>query len=210
MSKETRMTSRIPAGSRGLALAAAVLLSSAASEPASAQTALSGNQIIQTMNSAARAAPPGLSAALIRQAVQQHMIDNPGMPITWKPLELLDSLAQVDVQIQFALNSAIIRPESYATIGSIADALHHPVLGGYKFVVTGNTDTTGNRKDNLALSQARADAVVEALTTTYRVDPARVEAVGLGQEALQDVKNPKNPINRRVQLINIGKYLPGK
>ncbi|WP_018181514.1 OmpA family protein [Kaistia granuli] len=204
------MTSRIPAGSRGLALAAAVLLASAASGPASAQTALSGNQIIQTMNSAARAAPPGLSAALIRQAVQQHMIDNPGMPITWKPLELLDSLAQVDVQIQFALNSAIIRPESYATIGSIADALHHPVLGGYKFVVTGNTDTTGNRKDNLALSQARADAVVEALTTTYHVDPARVEAVGLGQEALQDVKNPKNPINRRVQLINIGKYLPGK
>jgi OOP family OmpA-OmpF porin len=178
--------------------------------PASAQTALSGNQIVQTMGSAARAAPPGLSAALIRQAVQQHMIDNPGMPITWKPLELLNNLAQIDVQIQFALNSAIIRPESYSTIGSMADALHHPVLGGYKFVVTGNTDTTGNRKDNLALSQARADAVVEALTTTFSVDPARVEAVGLGQEALEDVKNPKNPINRRVQLINIGRYLPGK
>ena len=177
---------------------------------ASAQTALSGDQIVQTMGSAARAAPPGLSAALIRQAVQQHMIDNPGMPITWKPLQLLDNLAQIDVQIQFALNSAIIRPESYSTIGSIADALHHPILGGYKFVVTGNTDTTGNRKDNLALSQARADAVVEALTTTFSVDPARVEAVGLGEEALEDVKNPKNPINRRVQLINIGKYLPGK
>lgn len=180
------------------------------SGPAGAQTALSGNQIVQTMGSAARAAPPGLSAALIRQAVQQHMIDNPGLPITWKPLELLNNLAQIDVQIQFALNSAIIRPESYSTIGSMADALHHPILGGYKFVVTGNTDTTGNRKDNLALSQARADAVVEALTTTFHVDPARVEAVGLGEEALEDVKNPKNPINRRVQLINIGKYLPGK
>lgn len=178
--------------------------------PASAQTSLTGSQIVQTMGSAARAAPPGLSAALIRQAVQQHMIDNPGLPITWKPLELLNDLAQIDVQIQFALNSAIIRPESYSTIGSIADALHHPILGGYKFVVTGNTDTTGNRKDNLALSQARADAVVEALTTTFHVDPARVEAVGLGEEALEDVKNPKNPINRRVQLINIGKYLPGK
>ncbi|MCX5572131.1 OmpA family protein [Kaistia nematophila] len=178
--------------------------------PASAQTSLTGSQIVQTMGSAARAAPPGLSAALIRQAVQQHMIDNPGLPITWKPLELLNNLAQIDVQIQFALNSAIIRPESYSTIGSIADALHHPILGGYKFVVTGNTDTTGNRKDNLALSQARADAVVEALTTTFHVDPARVEAVGLGEEALEDVKNPKNPINRRVQLINIGKYLPGK
>ncbi|MBN9060509.1 MAG: OmpA family protein, partial [Rhizobiales bacterium] len=86
--------------------------------PASAQTSLTGSQIVQTMGSAARAAPPGLSAALIRQAVQQHMIDNPGLPITWKPLELLNNLAQIDVQIQFALNSAIIRPESYSTIGS--------------------------------------------------------------------------------------------
>lgn len=204
MSRSIRNTSSL-----SFALAAIALLSGA-HNPASAQTALSGNQIVQTMGSAARAAPPGLTAALIREAVQQHMIDNPGMPITWKPLELLNNLAQIDVQIQFALNSAIIRPESYSTIGSIADALHHPVLGGYKFVVTGNTDTTGNRKDNLALSQARADAVVEALTTTFSVDPARVEAVGLGQEALEDVKNPKNPINRRVQLINIGRYLPGK
>ncbi|MCX5517419.1 OmpA family protein [Kaistia defluvii] len=192
-----------------LSLAVAGMLAGGLSS-ANAQTALSGDQIVQTMGSAARAAPPGLTAALIRQAVQQHMIDNPGMPITWKPLELLDNLAQIDVQIQFALNSAIIRPESYSTIGSMADALHHPILGGYKFVVTGNTDTTGNRKDNLALSQARADAVVEALTTTFSVDPSRVEAVGLGEEALEDVKNPKNPINRRVQLINIGKYLPGK
>lgn len=204
MSKSTRNRS---AASLSLALAALLV---GAIGPAGAQTALSGNEIVQTMGSAARAAPPGLSAALIRQAVQQHMIDNPGMPITWKPLELLENLAQINVQIQFALNSAIIRPESYSTIGSMADALHHPVLAGYKFVVTGNTDTTGNRKDNLALSQARADAVVEALTTTFRVDPARVEAVGLGEEALEDVKNPKNPINRRVQLINIGKYLPGK
>lgn len=210
MANRIHTCSRVLSGSRALALTAAVLLAGAMTDRASAQTALSGSQIVQTMNSAARAAPPGLSAALIRQAVEQHMIDNPGMPITWKPLDLLDSLAQIDVQIQFALNSAIIRPESYATIGSIADALHHPVLGGYKFVVAGNTDTTGNRKANLALSQARADAVVEALTTIYRVDPARVEAVGLGQEALQDIKNPKNPINRRVQLINIGKYLPGK
>lgn len=203
--KNVMMMSRISGIALALTVSAAALVG-----PASAQTALSGDQIVSTMASAARAAPPGLSAALIRQAVQQHMIDNPGMPITWKPLDLLNGLAQVDVQVQFALNSAIIRPESYATIGSIADALHHPILAGYKFVITGNTDTTGNRADNLKLSQARADAVLEALTTTYLVDPARVEAVGLGEEALEDVQNPKNPINRRVQLINIGKYLPGK
>ena len=74
--------------------------------------------------------------------------------------------------------------------------------------MTGNTDATGDRADNMKLSQARADAVVGALTTTFRVDPSRLEAVGLGEEALLDAQKPKDPINRRVQVINIGKYLP--
>jgi OmpA-OmpF porin, OOP family len=189
----------------GLMLAIAL---TGAAGSASAQTALDSNQIMQSLQSAARVAPPELSAALIRNAVQEHIKNNPGMPITWTPLQLLDGLAQINVQIQFALNSDIIRPESYATIGSIADALHHPILAGYKFVVTGNTDTTGDRQNNLVLSQKRADAVLAALVTTYGVDPTRLEAVGLGEENLQDTKDPKDPLNRRVQLINIGKYLP--
>ncbi len=189
------------------ALVLAIALTGAAGS-ASAQTALDSNQILQSLQSAARVAPPDLSAALIRNAVQQHIANNPGMPITWTPLQLLDGLAQINVQIQFALNSDIIRPESYSTIGSIADALHHPILAGYKFVVTGNTDTTGDRQKNLILSQKRADAVMNALVTTFAVDPARLEAVGLGEENLQDIKNPEDPLNRRVQLINVGKYLP--
>ncbi|HWJ72763.1 MAG TPA: OmpA family protein [Kaistia sp.] len=189
----------------GLMLAIAL---TGAAGSASAQTALDSNQILQSLQSAARVAPPELSAALIRNAVQEHIKNNPGMPITWTPLQLLDGLPQINVQIQFALNSDIIRPESYSTIGSIADALHHPILAGYKFVVTGNTDTTGDRQSNLVLSQKRADAVMAALVTTYGVDPARLEAVGLGEENLQDTKDPKDPLNRRVQLINIGKYLP--
>lgn len=193
----------ISIGAAAVALAVAGLAG-----PAAAQTALDQNQIMQSLQSAARVAPPDLSAALIRNAVQEHIKNNPGMPINWTPLQLLDGLAQINVQIQFALNSDIIRPESYATIGSIADALHHPVLAGYKFVVTGNTDTTGDRQKNLVLSQKRADAVMNALVTTYAVDPARLEAVGLGEENLQDTKNPEDPLNRRVQLINVGKYLP--
>ena len=190
-----------------LGLVAAILIAGAAGS-ASAQTALDQVQIMQSLQSAAKAAPPNLSAALISNAVQQHIKDNPGMPINWTPMQLLQGLAQINVQIQFALNSDIIRPESYATIGSIADALHHPILAGYKFIVTGNTDTTGDRLKNLELSQRRANAVMNALVTTYGVQPDRLEAVGLGEENLQDTQNPTDPINRRVQLINVGKYLP--
>lgn len=192
-----------------LRIALALCLLGTVAGSAMAQSTLGGDQMLQNLTNAANAAPPGLSGAILRQAALQHMKDNPGIPGTRQPMGVrLDNLAQINVQIQFALNSAIIRPESYATIGSIADALHHPILGGYKFVVTGNTDATGNRTDNMKLSQARADAVVAALTTTFRVDPTRLEAVGLGEEALQDKDKPTDPANRRVQVINIGKYLP--
>jgi OOP family OmpA-OmpF porin len=179
------------------------------SGPATAQTTIGSDAMLDSLTSAAQAAPPGLTAAILREAAVQHMKNNPGMPQTWAPLGVrLDNLAQINVQIQFALNSAIIRPQSYATIGSIADALHHPILSRYKFVVTGNTDATGDRADNMKLSQARADAVVGALTSTFGVDPSRLEAVGLGEEALLDPRKPDDPVNRRVQVINIGPYLP--
>ena len=141
--------------------------------PSLAQSTIGGDQMLETLDQRRQCRPPGLSGAIIHQAAIQHMKDNPGIPQPGQPMGVrLENLAQINVQIQFALNSAIIRPESYATIGSIADALHHPILGGYKFVVTGNTDATGDRAANMKLSQARAEAVVEALTTTFRVDPS--------------------------------------
>ena len=53
-------------------------------------------------------------------------------------------------------------------------------------------------------SQQRAEAVAEALANLYQVNPARLEALGLGAAALQDPQQPDNPINRRVQIFNIG------
>ncbi|WP_332116271.1 OmpA family protein [Azorhizobium caulinodans] len=188
------------------ALTAALLVSAAA--PVAAQTDLSNAQIVQGLNNLTQDAPV-VTAASLRQAALDHATMYSGPPSQRPPLAIqLDKLAQINVQIQFKLNSAIILPDSYATIGAIADALHNPVLQGYRFIVTGNTDTTGTREHNLKLSQERADAVVEALTTTFNVNPARLEAVGLGEEALQDTKNPESPVNRRVQIFNVGPLPP--
>lgn len=189
----------------GMALAVSLL---GLAGPASAQTMLNSDQIAQSLQNVTSDAPV-ISAAVLRAMAIQHMKEFPGEPGTWQPLPVkLDSLAQINIQVQFQINSAIIKPASYSAVGSMADALHNPVLGGYKFLVVGNTDTTGNRADNMKLSQARADAIVEALTTTFNVDPKRLEAVGLGEESLFDPAHPKDPVNRRVQLINVGKYLP--
>lgn len=189
----------------GVALAAGLALLAPAAQ---AQTATPDSEIIQGLQGVTQD-DPGITAALLRQWAQQSLAENPGIPYQQPDIiKKLNSLAQITVQIQFALNSAIIRPESYATLGSIADALHHPILRGYKFLVVGNTDATGTRQYNLKLSQERADAIVEALVNLYRVSPARLQAVGLGQEALQDARNPDDPINRRVQIFNIGTVQP--
>ena len=107
-------------------------------------------------------------------------------------------------EITFDLNSARIRPESYETVGVIADALHTPYLQGQTFFIVGHTDATGPRDYNLELSIKRAQSVREALVTTFQVPGKYLQAVGLGEEQLRDPSKPDSGINRRVQLINVG------
>jgi OOP family OmpA-OmpF porin len=183
------------------ALVAVALLSL----PAGAQTKLDRNEIINSL-SGLPASGHGVTAALLRQQALDNIAQNPGDNATTElPLAAqLAKLRQFNVEIVFDFDSATIRPESYETIGLMADALHHPYLLQYRFLVIGHTDAKGDRKYNLELSQKRADSIREALTTTFRVDPARLDAVGLGEEQLRDPADPYAQVNRRVQLINIG------
>ncbi|QIB32395.1 OmpA family protein [Ancylobacter pratisalsi] len=190
----------------GLALAA--VLAAPLATSASAQTEMTDTQIMKGLSGVTND-DPSLTVELLRKMAQDAVAAN--QPLSLNKSEIakkLDKLAQITVQIQFALNSSIIRPESYATLGSIADAMHHPILWNYKFVVVGNTDATGTRAYNLKLSQERADAIVQALVTLFRVSPDRLQALGLGQEALQVPSKPDDPINRRVQIFNIGTVAP--
>lgn len=183
------------------ALVAVVLLSL----PAGAQTKLDRNEIINSLTGLP-AAGHGVTAALLRQQALDNIAQYPGDNATTAlPLAAqIAKLRQFNVEIVFDFDSATIRPESYETIGLMADALHHPYLLQYRFLVIGHTDAKGDRKYNLELSQKRADSIRDALTTTFRVDPARLDAVGLGEEQLRDPADPYAQVNRRVQLINIG------
>jgi outer membrane protein OmpA-like peptidoglycan-associated protein len=116
----------------------------------------------------------------------------------------LANLTQLVVDIEFEYNSTAIVPKSYTTLGAIADALHHPLLAKYKFLVVGHTDATGGADYNLKLSLARANAITEALATTFSVSPKRLFAVGVGEELPLDAAHPDSGVNRRVQLVNIG------
>jgi OOP family OmpA-OmpF porin len=118
--------------------------------------------------------------------------------------EQLNNLAQMTIAIEFDFNSARISPRSYRAIGLMADALHHPTLYGYCFLIVGHTDAIGGREYNLKLSERRAQAIRAALINPLGIHPQRIDEIGFGEEQLLNRSNPKAAENRRVQLINVG------
>ena len=174
--------------------------------PASGKTVLSSAELVNSLQDV-EAAAANISAASLRRLVEQGIRDpSRANPVNRAPLSAqLGALAQITIAVNFDFDSARIRPDSFRAVGLMADSLYHPYLQGYRFLIVGHTDAKGGREYNLRLSQRRADAIREALINPFGISPARIEAVGLGEEQLLNRSDPYAAQNRRVQLINIGK-----
>lgn len=186
--------------------AVAALVAAVAATVAVADTRLDSGQIATSLAAVSGDTRLDLTAAQMRQAVLDNIRNYPGaLPPRALTFPQLANLAQFTVEINFDFNSAAIRPESYRNVGAIADALHNPILLGYGFLVVGHTDSVGGRTYNVGLSQRRAEAIVAALVNPFGVNPAVLQPVGMGEEQLRDPAHPTSGVNRRVQLINVGK-----
>jgi OmpA-OmpF porin, OOP family len=186
--------------------AVAALILAVAATVAAADTRLNSGQIATSLAAVSNNGGLDLTAAQMRQAVLDNIRNYPGaLPPRALNFPQLANLAQFTVEINFNFNSAVIRPESYRDVGAIADALHNPILLGYGFLVLGHTDSVGGRMYNVGLSQRRAEAIVAALVDPFGVNPAILQPVGMGEEQLRDPAHPTSGVNRRVQLINVGK-----
>ncbi|HEV2619479.1 MAG TPA: OmpA family protein, partial [Acidobacteriaceae bacterium] len=105
--------------------------------------------------------------------------------------------------IHFDTDKASIRPDSKPVLDEIAALLKStPAL---KLEVSGHTDSTGDSAHNLQLSQARATAVVAALTTRYHIAASRLTAKGLGdtQPIASNSTDAGKAQNRRVELRSL-------
>ncbi len=71
-----------------------------------------------------------------------------------------------------------------------------------RFIIEGHTDNFGTAEYNDALSQRRANAVVQWLVRSLRLDTGRVQAVGLGKSKLlvPDGSIETQALNRRVEI----------
>jgi OOP family OmpA-OmpF porin len=147
-------------------------------------------------------------AALRQQAVDRVKSKADAVPIKRPPVapQLL-KLPQLIAEIQFDDDAAVVRPESFRTLGRIADTLYHPSLLGYKFLIVGHTVSTGRRENNLTLSQRRADVIREVLVNTFKISPKRLLTIGLGEEQMLDAVHPAAPINQAVQVATVGSAL---
>lgn len=172
---------------------------------ATTQVGLNSTDLINSLQGVEQAGPAITAASLRRTAVESLSDPSRKIRLNRAPLtDQLSKLAQLTIAVQFDHNSARIRPDSFQAVGLMADALYHPYLQGYRFLIVGHTDGTGTREYNLKLSQHRADAIREALINPFGIASSRVEAVGLGEEQLLNSANPGAAENRRVQLINVG------
>ena len=145
-------------------------------------------------------------AALRQQALERVKSKADGVPLQRPPVATqLLKLPRLAVEIQFDEDSSVIRPESYRTLGRIADTLYDPALLPYKFLIVGHTVATGRREANLTLSQKRADAIRGVLVTAFKISPKRLQGIGLGEEQLLDAAHPTAPINQRVEVATVGK-----
>lgn len=101
--------------------------------------------------------------------------------------------------VTFATGSAVISPSFQATLNQVADSLvRYP---NSLIDVYGHTDTTGSTATNQALSEERARAVSNYLTSRG-VAASRLRWQGFGETRLkvQTGDNVNEPLNRRVEI----------
>jgi OOP family OmpA-OmpF porin len=112
----------------------------------------------------------------------------------------------VNLTVNFANGSAELTPDAIHTLDALGRALASKDLAAYRFRIEGHTDTVGSSEYNHALSERRAEAVVDYVAKKYGIDPSRLQAVGMGEEGLLVSTPPQTPEprNRRVQVINLG------
>jgi outer membrane protein OmpA-like peptidoglycan-associated protein len=102
--------------------------------------------------------------------------------------------------IHFDYDSARIQPVSEPVIADLASLMR--ANPAWRFEVSGHTDSDGGAAYNLALSQRRAQSVVNDLVTRYGIARSRLAAKGYGlsRPVASNATSGGKALNRRVEL----------
>jgi outer membrane protein OmpA-like peptidoglycan-associated protein len=117
--------------------------------------------------------------------------------------EIASTKPKIDLDIQFDYNSAEISASSLPAVQSLGKALSDANLRGSTFVVAGHTDAIGGEAFNQGLSERRADSIKKYLVDKFDIAGSDLVTVGYGKDKPKDPNAPMDPINRRVQVVNM-------
>ncbi|MEM8665562.1 MAG: OmpA family protein, partial [Pseudomonadota bacterium] len=114
-----------------------------------------------------------------------------------------DALPRIDLTINFEFDSDKLTNDGWIAMQALGKAMQDPRLAGMDFRIAGHTDGRGEAGYNRDLSMRRARTVVRHLTRYYSIAPERLFPEGYGESQLVYPDDPANPINRRVEIINL-------
>ncbi len=132
-----------------------------------------------------------------KQAMAQHVVADAAAFASG-----LKATGHVVVEgIYFDTGKAVVKPESTPALTEVAKLLKADP--GLKLWVVGHTDAVGEIGGNLKLAEARAEAVVAALTASHGVAAARLKGYGVGPLApvASNDSEDGRAKNRRVELV---------
>jgi len=105
-----------------------------------------------------------------------------------------------NVSVTFGFDKAVLTNDDKAQLDTFAATLTS--AKSFIIEVTGGTDSTGNAQYNYALSQRRADAVVQYLASKYSIPAHRFYLIGIGEdkEVADNKTREGRAKNRRVDI----------
>jgi outer membrane protein OmpA-like peptidoglycan-associated protein len=114
-------------------------------------------------------------------------------------------------EINFETGSAVIRSAEAQALSVLGAAMRDAIDAnpGQVFLIEGHTDTVGDARYNLALSDRRAESLALALTEYFDVPPANMVVQGYGEADLRVLREGDIRANRRGAVRNITPLLTG-
>lgn len=113
---------------------------------------------------------------------------------------MAEQLAEFNLVVRYANDSAEIAPEYFTKIAELAD-----FVNTYKvkqLTVTGHTSAPGRKAYNQTLSERRAQSVAAMLSEQYDIDAKIINPVGQGENQLLDkaYNEQAHQLNRRIEI----------
>lgn len=112
-----------------------------------------------------------------------------------------DYVVQSTSTVNFRVNSAVLSPEAKASLDEVAQSAM--TLKGYVIEITGFASSEGSTQKNKALSQRRAQAVIDYLVETHNIPLRRIgQSYGFGelQAVADNTTREGREQNRRVEV----------